>query len=125
MMTCEPGDLPKHVECPRAGCPVSLCIGPLLQFRRKAPSITMIGVFIMGLSFCQNRSGIRRDVDASTAPEDVFMRWLLSRPQGSDIAEAARREVARLESPASQHEGARRLHELFRALIEAERPVRA
>ncbi|MGH6859684.1 MAG: hypothetical protein ACRECY_05465 [Phyllobacterium sp.] len=69
----------------------------------------------------------RHPAEAETAPEDVFVAWLLSRPAGADICAAALREVARLEAPAAGHPGARRLHALFRALVDAERapaPVR-
>ena len=56
--------------------------------------------------------------DASAAPEDVFLAWLVSRPRGADIVAAASCEIIRLEAHAEKHAGAKRLHDLFCALIE-------
>ncbi|MBA8879998.1 hypothetical protein [Phyllobacterium myrsinacearum] len=50
------------------------------------------------------------------APEDVFVAWLMHQPRNADLVVAASAEVARLQSYAS-HPGAKRLHDLFCALI--------
>lgn len=72
----------------------------------------------MPLAASTNQHGHPQTVDASSAPEDVFFAWLLSRPRGADIIAAASNEVIRLEAYAGRHAGAKRLHDLFCALIE-------
>ncbi|MEP7452284.1 hypothetical protein [Phyllobacterium sp. SB3] len=64
-------------------------------------------------------------VDASSAPEDVFFAWLLSRPRGVDIVAAASSEVIKLEAYAGKYAGAKRLHDLFCALIEEKQGLAA
>src|SRR3546814_4660586 len=46
-------------------------------------------------------------------PEDVFLAWLCSLPEGADIAAAARREVARIERRAPLRPELQRLRDLF------------
>ncbi|CAF0704359.1 hypothetical protein MPNT_660002 [Candidatus Methylacidithermus pantelleriae] len=50
------------------------------------------------------------------APEDVFVAWLIRQPGNVDLVAAASAEVARLR-PYASHPGAKRLHDLFCALI--------
>lgn len=57
-------------------------------------------------------------VKAAPAPEDVFVAWLLSRPAGADLVSEAGKELARLGTHTSGHPGVKRLHDLFRALVE-------
>ena len=59
-----------------------------------------------------NRSGKSR-ISAGTSPEDVFLFWLLLLPEGTDIAEAARDEIARLDRAAPLPPGPARLRELM------------
>ncbi|QND54866.1 hypothetical protein HB779_23545 (plasmid) [Phyllobacterium sp. 628] len=58
-------------------------------------------------------------MNATTPPEDVFIAWLMHQPRNADLVAAASAEVARLQRHAQSHPGARRLHELFCALINA------
>src|SRR3546814_20121905 len=46
-------------------------------------------------------------------PEDVFLAWLCSLPEGADIAAAARRAVARIERRAPLRPELQRLRDLF------------
>lgn len=46
-------------------------------------------------------------------PEDVFLAWLLALPEGMDLAQAARREIARLDAAAPLGPGPARLRGLF------------
>ncbi|EJM99427.1 hypothetical protein [Phyllobacterium sp. YR531] len=64
-------------------------------------------------------------VNAFNAPEDVFLAWLMSRPCGVDIVAAASSEIIKLEAYAGQHAGAKRLHDLFCALIEEKQALAA
>ena len=59
-------------------------------------------------------------MNASTAPEDVFLAWLLSRPGDADLVSAAYREIIKLEAYVASHDGAKRLHDLFHTLIKEE-----
>ncbi len=72
----------------------------------------------MSLGASTNQRSTLQAVNASTAPEDVFFAWLLSRPRNTDIIAAASQEIIKLEAFAGKHAGAKRLHELFCALIE-------
>ena len=53
-----------------------------------------------------------------TRPEDVFLAWLLSLPSEADIAQAARREIARLDRAAPLDAGPKRLRQLMIELVE-------
>lgn len=53
---------------------------------------------------------------AQTKPEDVFLAWLLGLPDGTDPAQAARAEIARLDRAAPLAAGPRRLRELMAEL---------
>ncbi|MGN7773946.1 hypothetical protein [Phyllobacterium sp. 22552] len=76
---------------------------------------------ILGAS--TNQYNNPQSVNAATVPEDVFFAWLLSRPRGTNIVAAASQEIIKLEAFAGKHAGAKRLHELFCALIEeSQRP---
>jgi hypothetical protein len=72
----------------------------------------------MSLGANTNQCSNPQSVNASSAPEDVFFAWLLSRPRGADIVAAASQEVMKLEAYAGKHAGAERLHALFCGLIE-------
>ena len=54
-------------------------------------------------------------------PEDVFLAWRLWLPEGTDVAAAARREVARLERHTPLRPELKRLRDLFLEAIEAEK----
>ena len=54
-----------------------------------------------------------------TRPEDVFLAWLLTLPSGADVAQAARREIARLDRAAPLDAGPERLRQLMMELVEA------
>ena len=54
-----------------------------------------------------------------TQPEDVFLAWLLSQPSEIDLAQAARREIARLDRAAPLGAGPKRLRQLMIELVEA------
>ncbi|MHC1547675.1 hypothetical protein [Phyllobacterium sp. K27] len=72
----------------------------------------------MSLGANTNQCSNPQAVNASSAPEDVFLAWLLSRPRGADLIAAASNEIIRLEACAGKHAGAKRLHALFCGLIE-------
>lgn len=72
----------------------------------------------MSIGANTNQCSNPQSVNASSAPEDVFFAWLLSRPRGADIVAAASQEVMKLEAYAGKHAGAKRLHALFCGLIE-------
>lgn len=55
----------------------------------------------------------------SIRPEDVFLAWLLALPGNADIADAARREIARLDRAEPLQSGPRRLRQLMIELVEA------
>lgn len=57
---------------------------------------------------------------AQASPEDVFLIWLLRLPDGADVAEAARAEIARLDRAAPLAPGPLRL----RGLLEQAAAVR-
>ncbi|PRD55509.1 hypothetical protein [Phyllobacterium myrsinacearum] len=59
-------------------------------------------------------------INRMPAPEDVFVAWLMRQPRNGDLVAAASAEVARLRRYAS-HPGAKRLHDLFCALISEKR----
>lgn len=72
----------------------------------------------MSLAASTDQRSNPQAIDAFSAPEDVFFAWLLSRPLGADIVAAASNEIIRLETYAEKHAGAKRLHDLFCALLE-------
>lgn len=51
--------------------------------------------------------------------EDVFLAWLLHLPDGTDLAEAARREIDRLDEAAPLPHEPRRLRSLFVEAVQA------
>ena len=59
---------------------------------------------------------------ARTSPEDVFLLWLLQLPEGVDVAEAARIEIARLDRAAPLSPGPARLRELMAEAAETGPP---
>ena len=59
-------------------------------------------------------------INRMPSPEDVFVAWLMRQPRNGDLVAAASAEVARLRRYAS-HPGAKRLHDLFCALISEKR----
>lgn len=61
----------------------------------------------------------RRWPAPQTRPEDVFLAWLLALPDGADAAEAARREIARLDRAAPLAPGLERLRQLMIELARA------
>ncbi|MEO3387433.1 hypothetical protein [Mesorhizobium sp. CAU 1741] len=65
----------------------------------------------------------RRSI-AALKPEDVFMAWLISLPRGTDVACAAKAEIARIDRAASTHAGLSRLRDLL-AQAAALQPGRA
>ena len=79
----------------------------------------------MSLGSSTNQHRNPRIVNASTAPEDVFLAWLLSRPGDADLVSAAHREIVRLGAHVASHAGAKRLHDLFRTLIREEQALTA
>lgn len=68
----------------------------------------------MGLNVGANQ--IAGQATAQPQPEDVFLSWLLAQPAGTNLAEAAETEIARLQRYQGDHPGPRRLVELFEAL---------
>ncbi len=56
---------------------------------------------------------------AQTRPEDVFLLWLLQLPEGTDVAEAARKEITQMDRDAPLSPRATRLRELMAEAIEA------
>jgi hypothetical protein len=72
----------------------------------------------MSLGISINQRDNSSVVDASSAAEDIFLAWLLSRPRDADIVAAASSEIVKLEAYAGKHAGAKRLHDLFCALVE-------
>lgn len=54
-----------------------------------------------------------------TRPEDVFLLWLLQLPEGTDVAEAARKEITRMDRNAPLSPRAARLRELMAEAIDA------
>lgn len=58
----------------------------------------------------------RRWPSTRTEPEDVFLVWLLGLPDGTDPAEAARREIARIDAAGPADGRLHRLRALFGAL---------
>ena len=59
---------------------------------------------------------------AQARPEDVFLLWLLQLPEGADIAEAARKEIVRLDGAAPLAPGPARLRELMAEAVETGSP---
>lgn len=56
---------------------------------------------------------------AQARPEDVFLAWLLALPDDADTAEAARREIARLDRATPLGAGPERLRALMIELAQA------
>lgn len=61
-------------------------------------------------------------LSAQVSPEDVFLLWLLRLPEGADIVEAARDEIARLDRLAPLPPGPARLRALMAEAAEAGSP---
>ncbi len=75
----------------------------------------------MGLMFAPSPG--HRQPPALLRPEDVFLCWLLSSPEGSDLAAAADAEIDRLKRYRGTHPGPRRLEELFKAFRHSLEPA--
>ena len=54
-----------------------------------------------------------------TRPEDVFLLWLLQLPEGTDVAEAARKEIIRMDRNPPLSPKAARLRELMAEATES------
>ncbi|MDH6232164.1 hypothetical protein M2281_002762 [Mesorhizobium soli] len=65
----------------------------------------------MGLSVERQRAA--RCPSPLPQPEEVFLSWLVAQPDGTNLMDAANTEIRRLDGYRGEHQGPRRLKELF------------
>jgi hypothetical protein len=69
-------------------------------------------------SFSDNALASIRQTDSPASPEEIFLAWLLSLPDGVDAPEAAAAEIVRLDRARVRSRARERLRELFVAAAE-------
>jgi hypothetical protein len=73
-------------------------------------------------SFSDNALHAMRLTQGAASPEDIFLVWVLSLPDGVDVSVAAAAEIVRLDDARLRSTRVKRLRELFVAAAECAPP---